>query len=208
MYKRINSQTDIHLALLELKKLDPKLVPIIKQLKHVPLRRTEAGFESLANIITSQLISRVAAEAIWARLKSNFGVLTPENIAATTEQNLKDLGLSSAKARALLGIANKLTIKPDFLTSIAQYETDKALKELISLKGVGPWTAEIYLMSCCGHPDIFPAGDVALRTAAGHAFFYNVSPDQISLREYAKRWAPWRSVTARILWAYYADVKS
>lgn len=207
MSKRIDSQSDISLAVLDLKKRDPKLIPLIDELSHIPLRRTEAGFEGLANIVTSQLISRAAADAIWERLKTHFGVLAAENIIQLTEQDLKNLGLSGAKARTLLGTAEKLTNQPNFLTSLELYTADKALKELMSLKGVGPWTAEVYLISCCGHPDIFPAGDVALRTAAGHAFFEGVQPDQKSLREYSKKWAPWRSIAARILWAYYADIK-
>lgn len=208
MNKRIDSQTDISLAVLDLNKLDPMLIPIIEGLNHIPLRRAEAGFEGLANIVTSQLISRAAADAIWERLKTHFGIMTAEKIGTSTEQKLKNLGLSGAKARTLLGTAEKLISTPNFLTSIELHDADKALKELMSLKGVGPWTAEVYLMSCCGHPDIFPVGDVALRTAAGHAFFDGVQPDQKTLREYSKRWTPWRSVVARILWAYYADIKN
>lgn len=207
MNKRIDSQTDIALAISDLKKSDPKLIPIIDESNHVPLRRAEAGFEGLANIITSQLISRTAADAIWERLKTHFGILTANNIAQTTEQKLRDLGLSGAKARALLSTSQKLLDDPNFLMSIEQHDTDNALKELISLKGVGPWTAEVYLLSCCGHPDIFPVGDVALRTAAGHAFFNGIQPDQKALREHSQRWAPWRSVAARILWAHYANIK-
>lgn len=207
MNKRIDSQTDISLAAAELKILDPQLKPIIEALSDIPLRRAEAGFEGLANIVTSQLISRAAADAIWERLKAHFGVLTVENTTQSTEQQLKDLGLSGAKARTLLGMAEELIHNPGFLTSLEQYEVDKALKELMSLKGIGSWTAEVYLISCCGHPDIFPAGDVALRTAAGHAFFEGVQPDQKTLREHSKRWTPWRSVAARILWAHYAGIK-
>lgn len=208
MNKRIDSQADILLAVSDLKKRDPLLVPIIEKLNHIPLRRAETGFESLANIITSQLISRAAADAIWEKQKAYFGFLTPQNIAQSTEQKLRNLGLSGAKATTLLGVANKLIDSPEFLTLLEQHNPDKALKELISLKGIGPWTAEVYLLSCCGHPDIFPAGDIALRTASGHAFFDGVQPDQKDLREYSKRWAPWRSVAARILWAYYADIKN
>lgn len=208
MNKRIDTQADISLAVLELKELDPKLKPIIETLSHVPLRRAESGFEGLANIVTSQLISRKAADAIWERLKLDYGVLTANNIAQSTEQKLKGLGLSGAKARTLIGAADKLINTPKFLTSLEQYDADKALKKLTSLKGVGPWTAEVYLLSCCGHPDIFPVGDIALRTAAGHAFFESMRPDQKTLREHAKKWTPWRSVAARILWAYYANIKN
>lgn len=207
MNKRIDSQTDISLAVADLQRLDQRLSPIIEGLNHIPLRRAEPGFEDLAKIVTSQLISRIAADAIWERLKIHFGILTAVNITQSTEQELKGFGLSGAKARTLLGAAEKLIDDPSFLTSIEAFNTDKALKELMSLKGVGPWTAEVYLMFCCGHPDIFPAGDVALRTAAGHAFFDGIQPDQKNLREYSKRWSPWRSVAARILWAHYADIK-
>ena len=90
---------------------------------------------------------------------------------------------------------------------VVRKEGSAALSELVALRGIGPWTAEVYLLFAAGHPDVFPAGDVALQTAVGHAFAHEIRPDAVALRKLAEDWAPWRGVAARLFWAYYAAIK-
>lgn len=208
MLLRIKNESDIKFGLEELSKLDPKLQKIINNVDHVPLRLSKPGYSGLAQIITSQLISRAAANAIWLRLETGLGGVSVQKVLTKSEDELMAMGLSRAKAKTFLSIAK---LSSDGLFSFEKISTlpvDKALKELMSLKGIGRWSAEVYLMFCCGHPDFFPAGDIALRTAAGHAIFDGDQPDEKILRAYSERWSPYRSIAARLLWRHYALLKN
>jgi DNA-3-methyladenine glycosylase II len=208
MTDRIKNESDIEFALQKLAKLDPTLAPIIKSVSEVPLRLSKGGVEGLAKIVTSQLISRAAATAIWERIETELGEVSAANILNYSEDNLMTLGLSRAKAKTFQNIAiASIESKIDFDT-LSSMDADKALKELMSLKGIGRWSAEIYLMFCCGHWDFFPAGDIALRSAAGDIYYDGNRSDEKDLRDLSKRWSPYRSVAARLLWRYYADMKN
>lgn len=204
----IKTQQDIESALSALAEIDPNLAPYIARASEVPLRLITPGFEGMVQIIISQLISRDAANAIWYRFQSHFLRISPKVILESNAENLRTLGLTSAKSRAILNLAQHLHANPNFLNSSALMDTDEAIASLTQLKGIGPWTAEVYLMFCAGHPDIFPSGDVALRVAAGHLFFDGKRPDEKALRALATRWQPHRSVAARLLWAIYAQIKN
>lgn len=208
MIDRIKNESDIEFALVKLSEQDPALIPVINSVDHVPLRLSKDGVEGLVKIVTSQLISRAAANAIWLRIENGMSEVNEENILRYSEDDLMGLGLSRAKAKTFRTIAlassdgminfSELNLKP----------ADKALKELMSLKGIGRWSAEVYLMFCCGHCDFFPAGDIALRSAAGDIFHDGNRPDEKSLRLLADRWSPYKSVAARLLWSYYANTKN
>lgn len=208
MTDRIKNESDIEFALQKLAKLDPTLAPIIKSVKEVPLRLSKGGVEGLAKIVTSQLISRAAATAIWERIETDLGEVSATNILDYSEDDLMTLGLSRAKAKTFQNIATA-SIEGDInFNDLSGMDADKALKKLMSLKGIGRWSAEIYLMFCCGHWDFFPAGDIALRSAAGDIYYDGNRPDEKGLRDLSERWSPYRSVAARLLWRYYADMKN
>ena len=204
MKTRIQNESDIQFGLDELIKLDPALSPLIEKVEEVPLRLSKNGYAGLAKIVTSQLISRAAAQAIWLRIENELGDVTPKNISCKNEQELKGLGLSGAKARTFIQVAHEVSNGTLNFDEIDQLPPDKALKKLMTFKGIGRWSAEVYLMFCCGHADFFPAGDIALRTAAGNAFWHGIRPDEQQLRARAELWKPYRSIAARLLWAYYA----
>lgn len=111
-----------------------------------------------------------------------------------------------AKATTLEGLARAVTEGQIDLDGVVRKEAAAALSELVALRGIGPWTAEVYLMFCGGHPDIFPVGDVALRSAVAHALDLEVRPEAKWLAERAALWSPWRSVAARLFWGYYANI--
>ena len=208
MTDRIKNESDIDFALEKLKELDPALIPIINSVDHVPLRLSKDGVEGLTKIVTSQLISRAAADAIWLRIETGLGEINEATILSQSEDELMALGLSRAKAKTFRTIAQASVSNAISFVELSRLPANKALKELMSLKGIGRWSAEVYLMFCCGHYDFFPAGDIALRSAAGEIFCQGERPDEKELRAISQRWSPYKSVAARLLWSYYAHMKN
>lgn len=206
--QRIRGEEDIRQGLAALALLDPRLVPVIAASGAVPLRLSEAGFAGLAHIIVSQVVSKASAEAIWRRIGA---AVHPPSDTITAQAYLgidaalaAGLGLTRAKAETLDRVARAVVDGELDLAALASLDAQEAIAVLTGIKGIGLWTAEVYLMFCGGHPDVFPSGDVALQSAVGHAFGHNVRPAGKVLRAMAQEWAPWRSVAARLFWRYYA----
>ena len=174
---------------------------------HPPLRRREPGFAGLAAIIVSQQVSVASANAIFGRLQSRVAPLEASRLAEATEDDLRACGLSTPKIRALRALACAVDEGGLDLPGLAALAAEDAHNALVAVKGVGPWTADIFLLLCLGHPDAFPAGDLALQEAAKLALGLKRRPDAARLERIAERWRPWRGVAARLLWAYYAAVK-
>ena len=173
-----------------------------------PLRRRAAGFAGLAAIIVSQQVSTASATAIFGRLQALIVPLEAAGIARATEDELRACGLSSAKIRALRAAAQAVAEGTLNLEGLGALDAEDAHKALVEVKGVGPWTADIFLLFCLGHPDAFPAGDLALQEAARLALNLKRRPDAARLERIAERWRPLRGVAARMLWAYYRGVKA
>jgi DNA-3-methyladenine glycosylase II len=173
-----------------------------------PLRRREAGFAGLASIIISQQVSTASATAIFGRLQARFLPLEAAEIAKATDEDLRACGLSNAKIRTLRVLAQAIVGDGLDLKGLGGLDAEDAHKALVSVKGIGPWTADIFLLFCLGHPDAFPAGDLALQEAAKIALNLKRRPDAARLERIAERWRPLRGVAARMLWAYYRGVKA
>lgn len=202
--RRIDSDDDIRDGLAGLLAADPGLAHVIARAGAVPLRRRPPGFAALAEIILSQMVSKASAAALWRKLELATGGVTPEAMLELHVDAGRRAGLSGAKDAALRRVAEAVvsgTLDLDHLCTVAGPE---ALAAMTSIKGVGPWTAEVYLLFCAGHPDVFPSGDVALQSAAAHALALDGRPTAKALSQIAERWSPWRGVAARLLWAYYA----
>lgn len=203
--KPITCEADVTRGMAELVRLDPRLLAIAEIAGPVPLRLQEAGYAGLAQIVVSQMVSKASAAAIWARLVSAAGdPVDAANILRLGTENLLAIGLSRAKASTLIGIAHAEVSGTLDLQEICRIETSKAMRGLTAIKGVGPWTAEVYLMFCAGHADIFPVGDIALVHAVHHAFGHETRLEGARLAAFAQDWSPWRSVAARLLWAFYS----
>jgi DNA-3-methyladenine glycosylase II len=200
----IRNEDDVRQGLEALLRLDPRLAPIVAEAGPIPLRLREPGFAGLAHIIVSQMVSRASADAIWRRMLPEDGSLTAEGYALLHTEAWREFGLSRAKAETLSRIADAVASGRLDLSGLCLKPPGEALGELTALKGVGPWTAEVYLMFCGGHADVFPAGDVALQNAVGAAFGLAARPQAKALAELSEVWSPWRSVAARLFWAYYA----
>lgn len=199
----IRSDSDISNAIGRLLAIAPAFKVVAEAAGSVPLRKLLTGYEGLAGIVVSQMVSRASADAIWGRLQSLLGDVTPAAVLGRSVEELRGVGLSGAKESTLRILAAACRDGLD-LDRTATLPAEEAIREMTALKGVGLWTAEVYLLFAAGHPDIFPSGDVALRTAAGEAFGLAERPSDKALRLLSFDWRPERSIAARLLWAYYA----
>ena len=173
---------------------------------HPPLRRRPGGFEGLARIVVGQQVSVASATAIWERTAAACTPFEPYILLALEDRALVGAGLSRGKIRTLRAIAEACGNGLDFtrLDSLSEEEVHDALTDIT---GIGPWTADVYILFCLGRADGWAPGDLALQVAAQHAFELTERPDKEEMRELAERWRPWRGVAARLLWAYYAALK-
>jgi DNA-3-methyladenine glycosylase II len=191
-------------ALAALARQDSDLARAIAEVGAPPPRARPAGFASLLDIVLAQQVSTASFRAIAARLTARIGLVTPASILALGEAELRAIGFSRQKAIYARGLAEAAGEGRLDLETIATLPDEAAIAELVRMKGIGRWSAEIYLMFCCGRPDVLPAGDLALREAAGLVKGSAQRPDEAELRRMGEAWQPWRSVAARLLWHYYA----
>jgi DNA-3-methyladenine glycosylase II len=204
----LDSDAALERGVRSLARRDPVMKRMIGLGARPPLRKREPGFEGLAGIIVSQQLSTASAGAIWARLTGRFPALSPEAIARASDEELRAAGLSAPKMRTLRAIAAAIAAGALPLDRLGGLEADEAHALLTGVKGIGPWTADIYLLFCLGHADAFPAGDLALQEAARLAYALDTRPTDKELVALAERWRPWRGVAAKVLWAYYRIAKS
>ena len=164
------------------------------------------GFPTLLRIVLEQQVSLVSARAMFERLKSNIEPFTAEGFIEAGEAYLRSLGVTRQKAHYCVQVAQAFT--NGHLDKIVRMNDEDAHARLVSIKGVGPWTANIYLLMVLRRPDIWPDGDVALATAVGKLRKINPRPSFAKLAEIAEAWRPYRSVAARMLWQYYLEERS
>lgn len=199
---RITSDECVAQAASQLVAMVPEFAKVLPQLSPLPLRLRADGFGALVDAIIGQQISTAAAAAIAARMKA-ADLVTPAQILAASDEELRAAGQSVQKIKYLRALAEAdLDYK-----ALRQANTAEALKTLTALPGIGPWTAEIYAMFSLGHADVFPAGDLALQEAAKLLFDLPERPKPRAMRQMAEAWSPFRSVAARLLWAYYREQK-
>ena len=203
----LHSDADLHKALKRLIKADPRLAPLLQKAGAPKLRRRPAGFPGLCAIVVSQQLSTHSARAIWGRLESAFDPFHHDALRRARAPKLARLGLSKPKIKTLKAIGTAVAKGMIDLDALSQMEADDAHTALIALHGIGPWTADIYLLFCLGHADAFPAGDLALQEAARIGFGLKARPDAKAMLALAEIWRPWRGVAAHLLWAYYAAIK-
>jgi DNA-3-methyladenine glycosylase II len=166
-----------------------------------PMWARRPGFPTLLRIVLEQQVSLVSALAMFARLKSNIEPFSAEGFIESGEPYLRSLGVTRQKAHYCVQVAHAFT--NGHLDKIVRMNDEDAHATLVSIKGVGPWTANIYLLMALRRPDIWPNGDVALATAVGKLRKLNQRPSFLELAKIAEAWRPFRSVAARMLWQYY-----
>jgi DNA-3-methyladenine glycosylase II len=200
--RTIESEADIAEGLARLGRADRRLKAVIRAAGPVPVRRHPGGFQGLARIVVGQQLSVASAAAIWERFLAAFPSCSAAAILAASEADLRAPGLSSPKIRTLRAAAQACRDGLD-LDGLVREPGEVAHGRLTAIKGIGPWTADIYLLFCLGHADIFPAGDLALKKAVAEGLALADVPDTAALAEIAAGWSPWRGVAAALFWAYY-----
>jgi DNA-3-methyladenine glycosylase II len=203
----LHTQADLEAAMAQLILHDPRLVPVADKAGAFALRRREAGFPGLAAIVCGQQLSTASAAAIRNRLFAAFEPFHHDTVRRARTDKLKRLGLSAAKIKSIREIGKAVSKGRIDLNRVGNMDADVAHAALTALHGVGPWTADIYLLFCLGHADAFPAGDLAVQESARIAFGLRKRPDPKALTKLAEAWRPWRGVAAHLLWAYYHAVK-
>ncbi len=194
-------------AVLELCEREPRFDPIVLQHGVPSLRQSIGGLEGLLQIVTEQFLSLAAAGAIWNRLVVKLQPFTAETILACPASELLGLGLSNAKVRSfhgIVGLVQSGAFKADQLPLMSDAEAQKLLE---SLPGVGPWTADIYLLSVLLRADVWPWGDVALQVATQDLFNLASRPGKPEMMAIGENFRPHRAVAARLLWSHYRGLK-
>ncbi|MDP3195819.1 DNA-3-methyladenine glycosylase [Tabrizicola sp.] len=176
-----------------------RALPLVGEL---PLRREADGFPALLRAIVGQQVSVASARAIWGRLE-RLGLTEAAAMAAASDDDCRAAGLSRQKAKYGRALAQAGI---DF-NALRGFPDAVVVKTLVAVPGIGVWTAEIYAMFALGRADVFAPGDLALQEAARMLFGLEARPSEKMLRAMAQDWSPWRSVAARILWAYYRVAK-
>ena len=208
MTTHIHTEADLDVGIAALVTLDPRWSTIAARAGRPPLRRRDGGFAGLAQIIVSQQVSVASAAAIYGRLVEACKPFEAACLLRLRKDRLMRVGLSNAKVKTLKAIAKAIEVKDIDLDALVDIPADDAHAKLTALHGIGPWTADVYLLACLGHADAWPAGDIALQEAARLAFGLKTRPSTREMGPLADRWRPWRAVAARLLWTYYRAVKS
>lgn len=180
----------------------PEMARALADIGEAPLRRRDDGFAALLQAIVGQQVSVAAAAGIWKRVEE-AGFHIEANVLAADEDALRAVGLSRPKARYAKAISEAALDYAAFRTM----PSEDAIAQLVEIKGIGRWTAEIYLMFAVGKADVFAPGDLALREAARELYGMEERPTIPALADLSQQWSPWRGVAARILFAYYRVVK-
>jgi len=203
----INTEADLRAGLKKLIKADPRLAALLAVSGPPPLRRRPGGFAGLAQIVMAQQLSGASASAIWGRLNAAFDPFDPVAVRRARTVKLQRIGLSGAKIRTLRAIADAISQGLADFDVLADMPADNAHALLTAIHGIGPWTADVYLLFCLGHSDAWPAGDLALQEAMRLGFGLKARPTAKEMIALAEGWRPWRGVAAKLLWAYYRAMK-
>ena len=207
MLRFIEKEQDLRDGLDALLAVDLRLARVLGVAGLPPLRRRPGGFAGLASIIVSQQLSTASAAAIWARVSAAFDPFHHDAIRKARADKLGRLGLSAAKIKTLKHIARELAEERLNLDVLANEDADAAHNTLTTLPGIGPWTADVYLLFCLGHGDAWPAGDLAVQEAIKAGLGLKTRPTPKQMAPLAEPWRPLRGAAAHLWWAYYRVLK-
>jgi len=204
----LETQSDLEDAIHALVKRDPRLKPVLEVAGMPALRRREPGFAGLAHIVCGQQLSTASAAAIWGRLSAAFDPFDHEAVRRARTDRLGRLGLSAAKIKTLKHLAREIIAERLNLDVLAEEDADAAHHTLVSLPGIGPWTADVYLLFCLGHGDAWPAGDLAVQEGIKIGLGLQARPTEKQMAPLAEPWRPLRGAAAHLWWSYYRAVKN
>ena len=207
MQARRLDEEELAKAVRALCRREPRFKTVVKQHGLPSLRASPAGLETLLTMVTEQFLSLSAAAAIWKRLKQRLEDCHQSTVLACPPEELLALGLSRAKAKSFHGLAQAVADGQINFETLDALEDGDAHKSLVALPGIGPWTADIYLLTVMLRPDVWPWGDVALQSAAQNLFELTERPDKKQMIALGDNFRPYRASAARLLWAHYRGMK-
>ncbi len=186
-----------------LARVDPDLAGVIARHGTPPLWEREPGFATLVQIVLEQQVSLASGRAAFARLLAVAGKVTPVRVAKLTEREIRGAGLTRQKAAYVRGLAQSIVRGEFDIHAIGTLDDEHAHSELLKRKGIGPWSADIYLLMALGRRDVWPRHDLALASAMREVKRLRSLPTPERQLEIGEAWRPWRAVAARILWHHY-----
>lgn len=201
--QRVLTEGKYSLALSDLSSRDSDLATVISKWGNPPFWTHPPGFPGIVLAILSQQVSLESAQAAFTKLEDSIGSIHPENLLGLNATELLAIGFSRQKASYVRGVAESMLVGQLDWDDIQSMDDEQARERLLSLRGVGPWTADTYLLFALRRSDAWPSGDLALEKAI---YELRRSPTIYSTEEVdaiAQSWRPWRAVAARILWHYY-----
>lgn len=187
----------------ELSARDADLAAIHARLGLPPLWAREPGFPTLVHIILEQQVSLASARATFDKLRALVNPLTPAGVLALDDETLRGIGFSRQKTAYVRHLAHSIVTGSLDIDALEALPDDQVRSQLVALKGIGPWSAEVYLLMALRRADAWPAGDLGLIVAAQVIKRLPQRPDPAMLTEIAEAWRPWRAVAARLLWHHY-----
>jgi len=202
------TQAALGLGVEALSAADPDLATVVARFGPPPMWARRPGYATLVQIILEQQVSLASGRATFGRLRTAFGSVTPDVFARLTVAEVRSAGVTRQKAGYCQEIAQKIVDGTLDLGRLGRASDQSVRRQLMEIRGIGPWTADIYLLMALGRPDVWPDGDLALAVAAQRVKRLKDRPDTARLQRIAEPWAPWRAVGARILWHYYLSTRS
>ena len=200
----IADEADIRAGVRALKRACPGMAKAHALTGDPPLRRWSSRFDGLARIVVGQQLSTASAAAIQARLKLAVDPLDAAGLLAASDATLRGAGLSAGKIATLRAVASAVAEGGLDFDRLIEADEASVREQLTAIRGIGPWTADIYLLFCKGDGDAFAPGDLALQIGVQMLFDMPERPGADEILAISERWRPWRGVAARLLWTYYA----
>lgn len=197
------TKTTLREGLDALARVDPDMATALEAHGYPTLRRRPQGFAALMRIIVGQQVSTQAAASIWAKLDAAVDTADPASVIGARDEDLRGAGLSRQKAAYVRALAEDVASGRVALRRIPRMDDDEAIAELVKIKGIGRWSAEIYLLFALGRRDIWPADDLAVMVAVQRLKRLEARPDRKTMDALAEPWRPWRGAAAHFMWHYY-----
>jgi DNA-3-methyladenine glycosylase II len=191
------------MAVAELSERDPDLAAVVARFGPPPLWGRDVGFATLVQIILEQQVSLASARAAFERLGARAGGMTPERIASLDDATMRAAGVSRQKTSYIRALARAIVDRQFDPVALETMDDDAVRVELLKLKGIGAWSADIYLLMALRRADVWPSGDLALVGALREVKRLRVLPGDARIKQLTRPWRPWRAVAARVLWHHY-----
>ena len=199
----VQTAKSLNAALDALAGIEPAFAVALDRAGYPEPRVRDRGYATLLRTIIGQQVSVAAAQSIWNKLEAQIGDLTdPANVAKASDEDLRAAGLSRQKASYARSLAEEVTSGQLDFAQLSQ-DDEEAIAQLVKIKGIGRWSAEIYLLFAEGRPDIWPAGDLAVQIEIGRILGHDERPAEKLMRDLAEAWRPHRGAAAILAWHHY-----